>query len=97
MDSSKPYQRLLAGIPQTAGMKSGHVTLKPGESIGEHKTESRQEAIIILEGKAEIYCEGKYLFQAEKNSLVYIPPETNHDIRNNTNEYLSYVYVVSAV
>ena len=32
LNEKAEYQRLLAGEPQTCGMKSGRVYLKPGES-----------------------------------------------------------------
>jgi quercetin dioxygenase-like cupin family protein len=89
------FQRLLPGIPSTAGMKSGYVNLKPGESVGEHKTEGKEEAITILDGKADVFVEGKLLFTAGERSLVYIPPDTNHDIMNNSDKLLRYVYVVA--
>ena len=91
------FQRLLAGTPATAGMKSGCVSLQPGESVGEHKTESKEEAIIILEGTAAIYCEGAIVFTGKANDLVYMPPETNHDIQNTGQAVLKYVYVVAPV
>ncbi len=79
IQGTERYQRLLAGVPSTAAMKSGAMTLQPGESVGEHKTEGKEEAILILEGKAEVYVAGELVFTAEQDSLVYIPPETNHD------------------
>jgi mannose-6-phosphate isomerase-like protein (cupin superfamily) len=91
------YQRLLGGKPSTAGMKSGCVTLKPGESVGEHKTEGKEEAIIILEGEADVYVEGILKFTAGKENLVYIPPETSHDIRNSRDKKLRYVYITTPV
>jgi mannose-6-phosphate isomerase-like protein (cupin superfamily) len=94
---SERFQRLLPGVPATAGMKSGYVTLKPGESVGEHKTESKEESIIILEGEAQVYCGGRNIFSARQNSLVYIPPQTSHDIKNSSDKLLRYVYVVVPV
>lgn len=73
------------------------MTLQPGESVGEHKTEGKEEAILILEGKADVYVESRLVFTAEQDSLVYIPPETNHDIKNNGATRLRYVYIVSPV
>lgn len=87
------FQRLLAGIPATAGMKSGYVTLKPQESIGEHVTEDKEEAIIILEGTAEVYIQGKLFTVVQAKSLVYVPPETTHDIKNIGNGTLRYIYI----
>ncbi|HPB67285.1 MAG TPA: cupin domain-containing protein [Candidatus Omnitrophota bacterium] len=107
MDSQKPlcvrcagaekFTRLLSGRPVTAGMKSGYVTLPAGEAVGEHVTSGREEAIVILEGRADIFCGGKNIFSADAVSLVYIPPETLHNIRNAGPGRLCYVYVVSPV
>ncbi len=91
------YQRLLGGAPSTAGMKSGCVTLKPGESVGEHKTQGKEEAIIILEGEANVYVDGVLKFTAGRENLVYIPPETTHDIRNNRSKKLRYIYITAPV
>ncbi len=97
LSGQERFQRLLAGIPDTAGMKSGHITLKPTESVGAHRTQGKEEAIIVLEGEAQVFCEGRMLFAAPKGSLIYIPPETEHDIKNNAAGLLRYVYVVASV
>jgi len=97
LTGSESFKRLLPGIPFTAGMKSGYITLKPGESVGEHKTEAKEEAIIVLEGQAQVFCAGKVLFTVKERNLVYIPPETDHGIKNNGTKPLKYVYVVSPV
>ncbi|MGD2278513.1 MAG: cupin domain-containing protein [Candidatus Omnitrophota bacterium] len=89
------YRRLLGGVPDTQGMKSGYMTLSPGESVGEHSTGQKEEAIIILQGKGEISCEAKTPITAEENTLVYVPPDTKHDVKNTGKEALKYVYVVS--
>jgi quercetin dioxygenase-like cupin family protein len=91
------YQRLLSNVSDTVGMKSGYVVLKPNESIGEHNTEAKEEAIIILKGKAEVYIAGSPLFCVDENNLIYIPPQTVHDIKNISRGDLRYVYVVSII
>ncbi|MBU0502755.1 MAG: cupin domain-containing protein [Candidatus Omnitrophota bacterium] len=91
------YQRLLNGTPYTAGIKSGRVTLKPRESVGEHKTQSKEEVIIILEGEADVYVDGTLKFTAGIDNLVYIPPETSHDIRNSRSQNLRYIYITAPV
>lgn len=97
IDGDQRYKRLLSGVPSTKGIKSGYVILKSGESVGEHKTDNREEVIIILEGQADIYCEGKCIFPAQKDNLIYIPPETNHDIKNTGKNNLRYIYVVASI
>ena len=57
LKSEDKYQRLLGGAPDTCGMKSGNVLLRPGEEVGEHSTEEKEEAILILSGEAEFFIE----------------------------------------
>ncbi len=97
LEGREAYQRLLGGVPETLGMKSGHVTLAPGVSVGEHSTGPKEEAIIILRGKGELSCNGEVLATAGENTLIYIPPETAHDVKNTGPGILKYVYVVSPV
>lgn len=94
LDSKDKYQRLLAGTPDTAGMKAGFMKLTPGESVGQHSTDAREEALIILEGTAEIHIDGSALTHVPAGHLVYIPPRTQHDVRNAGAGSLQYVYVV---
>ncbi len=89
------YQRLLAGPPETLTMKSGSVVLLPGESVGEHIADSREETLIVLEGRGEIVCEGTGAMCVEEKELVYIPPGTKHDVKNTGDIPLKYVYVVA--
>ncbi len=97
LEGEQRFLRLLPGEPVTAGIKSGYTILKPGESVGEHKTEAKEEAIIVLEGECQVFCGGKLFFIARKDNLVYIPPETNHDIKNNGDKILKYVYLSAPV
>ncbi len=91
------YQRLLAGIPETEGMKSGYVVLQPGESVGAHSTAEKEEAIIILEGSLRVVVDGKPSCTAKRGELVYIPPQTVHDMTNAGADPARYVYVVAPV
>jgi len=86
---------LLRGVPQTAGMRSGFVRLKPGESVGWHTTGHHEECLVILHGTGEAMIEGQpgYTFAAPR--AVYIPPEAKHNVRNTGTEALEYVYVVA--
>jgi quercetin dioxygenase-like cupin family protein len=97
LEGNEKFTRLLAGAPETCGMKSGYVTLKPGESVGEHAADSREESIIVLEGTAEVVIAGATAFTAGAHHLIYIPPGTIHDICNSGTGPLRYVYVVTPV
>jgi mannose-6-phosphate isomerase-like protein (cupin superfamily) len=94
LDNSE-YQSLLRGEPKTCGMRSGRVFLKPGEECGEHSTGAREELLVFLSGNGQAEIEGE-LLDVGAGKVVYIPPETTHNIRNNSDaEPLSYIYCVA--
>jgi len=86
---------LLRGIPQTAGMRSGFVRLKPRGSVGWHTTGQNEEALVVLRGRGEALVEGQPGRALEAPMLVYIPPATRHNVANTGDEPLEYVYVVA--
>ena len=90
------FGRLLDSA-DTSGLRSGYVSLKPGEDIGEHSTKDREEVIIIFAGSAEIFAGKQPPFTVGKDSLVYIPPETTHNVINKGKGLLRYVYIVAPV
>jgi mannose-6-phosphate isomerase-like protein (cupin superfamily) len=86
---------LLTGVPQTAGMRSGDVRLKPGETVGEHSTGRREESLVILAGSGEVRIEGQPAQPFAAPATVYIPPATRHNVANTGSGVLEYVYVVA--
>jgi len=86
---------LLQGAPQTAGMRSGFVRLKPGETVGWHTTGKNEESLVVLRGRGEARIEGQPIRAFAAPALVYIPPATRHNVVNIGNELLEYVYVVA--
>jgi quercetin dioxygenase-like cupin family protein len=97
LEGNVRYLRLLAGVPETKGMKSGYVILQPGESVGEHSTDAKEEAIIILEGELQVFVGGKPVVAAKKDQVVHIPAHTLHDMKNIGTGAARYVYVVAPV
>jgi len=87
---------LLQGIPQTAGMRSGFVRLKPRGSVGWHTTGQNEETLVVLRGRGEALIEGQAGRAFEAPMLVYIPPATRHNVTNTGDAPLEYVYVVAA-
>jgi hypothetical protein len=86
---------LLKGIPQTVGMRSGFVRLKPGGSVGWHTTGENEEALVVLRGRGEARVEGQAGRALEAPMLAYIPPATRHNVANTGDEPLEYVYLVA--
>jgi len=91
------FLRLLGDSNKAKGLKAGLVTLKSKESIGEHKTENKEEVLIILKGSATIYYSQGKRIKAPKNSFVFIPPETQHNIKNSGSKILQYIYVTTQI
>ncbi len=86
---------LLRGAPQTTGMRSGLVRLKPAESVGWHTTGPNEEALVILQGQGEALLEGHPKLTLAGPGFAYMPPATRHNVVNTGNELLEYVYVVA--
>ncbi|OGK62063.1 hypothetical protein A2334_04320 [Candidatus Roizmanbacteria bacterium RIFOXYB2_FULL_38_10] len=80
--------------PLTIQTGSGFVLLHKGEEVGEHTTENREEVIYIIEGEAMIEMEGEKEY-LEAGSIAYIPPNKKHNVKNEADEDLKYMYVVS--
>jgi mannose-6-phosphate isomerase-like protein (cupin superfamily) len=89
------HQPLLTGPPQTKGFQSGLVVLQPGEDVGKHSTKHYEEALIILEGKGEALSDGNEPLAIEAGCLIYIPPYTEHNIKNTGTTPLKYIYLVA--
>jgi len=86
---------LLRGAPQTAGMRSGFVRLKPGETVGWHSTAQNEESLVILHGAGDALIEGQAKRSFSAPGFVYIPPATGHNFENTGREILEYIYVVA--
>lgn len=88
---------LLRGAPQTTGMRSGFVRLKPGDSVGEHSTQEHEEALVVLQGQGKAEIEGREAVPISARMLAYIPPRSRHNVTNTGKEVLEYVYVVAPI
>ncbi len=90
-------QTILDGPPQSAGLMSGLVVLKPGEEMHRHSTESNEEEVVFLSGRATLVI-GTATVEAAAGEVVYIPPRTAHEVRNaSASEELRYVWVAAPV
>lgn len=97
--SDKPeYQPLLKGVPQTCGMRSGRVYLKPGETCGRHSTEDHEEMLVFMSGRGVVLIgEEQIPHEVGAGKVCYIPPFTMHDNKNTGTEPLVYIYCVTPV
>ena len=98
LDNAEKYTRLFSTKNGTAlSFRSGCVILRESESIGEHSTDNSEEIIIILEGEGELYINGHDKIYIEKDTAVYVPPHTIHDVKNAARRCLKYVFITCSV
>lgn len=95
--STERYQRLISKDSGSSGVKAGHVILKSGENVGNHSTGEREEVIIVLKGRGEARIDKANILKIEENTMVYIQPGTDHDIKNTGTRDLEYIFVTSPV
>ena len=76
-------------------MRSGFVTLQPGENVGSHNTGEHEELLVILDGKGEIDAQGLGKKEVAGGMVVYIPPKNQHNVFCAGSGPFKYIYVVS--
>jgi quercetin dioxygenase-like cupin family protein len=69
-------------------MRNGFVRLKHGESVGWHTTGKNGEESITLEGRGETLIEGEWARACVSPRLVYLPPQTRHNVANTAEDLL---------
>jgi mannose-6-phosphate isomerase-like protein (cupin superfamily) len=84
----------LVNSSQSRSMKVSKVLLSPGEEVGEHVTEDREEIIVILRGNG-ILIDGGISIPLKEGQAHHIKQNTRHNVKNTSGEELEYVYVVS--
>ena len=97
LNDKAEYQKLLDGQPQTRGMRSGRVYIKPGQSCGRHSTKHHEELLVFLSGQGLLLIGQEDSFHVVDGKVCYIPPHTIHDVKNNGTEPLIYIYCVAPV
>ena len=75
-------------------MRSGRITLDPGEDVGEHIPYQREELIIITKGIATIIVDNKF-FELNAGETKFIPEGIRHNVVNNSDKEIEYIYVVN--
>jgi mannose-6-phosphate isomerase-like protein (cupin superfamily) len=98
LNESGDYQKLLEGEPQTCGMRSGRVYLRPAEVCGRHSTNHYEEMLVFLSGRGlALIGEEENKYPVGEGKVSYIPPHTVHNIVNTGTEPLVYIDCVAPV
>jgi mannose-6-phosphate isomerase-like protein (cupin superfamily) len=95
LDKNPEYQRLLAGEPETCGMRSGRVYLEPGKDCGQHSTKGNEELLVFLSGSGELIIGENEKYEVGFGKVSYIPPHTDHNVKNSGSEPLVYIFCVA--
>jgi quercetin dioxygenase-like cupin family protein len=91
------YQPLLTGKPQTHGMRAGRVVLSDNGCNERHTTGNHEETLVFLAGSGQVRFEGHEPIAAKAGDVVYIPPNTTHQVCADAGVELRYVYVVAPI
>ena len=91
------FLRLFGESSKLHGLASGLVTLKSQESVGLHNTQNKEEVLIILQGQAQVSYGKHSKIRVKKNTFVYIPPRTEHNLKNLGKNTLKYVYITAGI
>ena len=82
--------------PENAvALKSGFVSLGPGEDVGTHNTDLKEELIVFLEGAGEVETDKTGRIPVRAGQVAYNPPHTLHNVINTGSVPLRYIYVVT--
>ncbi|MEN6384161.1 MAG: cupin domain-containing protein [Phycisphaerales bacterium] len=95
LPNSTEYQSLLKP-PKTKALHSGRVFLNPDTDCGLHSTGNKEEMLIFLSGKGQAIIDKK-IISVEAGQFAYIPPYTEHNIVNNSDEPLIYIFCVAPI
>jgi mannose-6-phosphate isomerase-like protein (cupin superfamily) len=91
------FLRLFGESSKPRGLACGFVTLKSKESVGLHNTKNKEEALIILQGLAQLSYGKRSRIKVSKNCFIYIPPKTSHNLKNIGARLLKYIYTTAPI
>lgn len=94
LDPAPRTQMLLTGAPQTAGMRSGRVVLRTGQAMHRHSTKLNEEILVFFQGKARVVLGAEPVIM-EAGQILYVPPQTEHEVHNDWTEELRYIFTVA--
>jgi mannose-6-phosphate isomerase-like protein (cupin superfamily) len=93
--SGTEHLRILDGPPESASMRSGYVVLLPSQSVGRHSTEAFEEMVVVFGGEGEMVFGDGSVMRLKTHTVIYCPPDTEHDVRNTGEMPLRYIYMVA--
>ena len=82
--------------PESRRIKAGMVKLLPGEEVGAHVTEGREEIIVVTKGvgRLEIAGSGEKI---EEGKAYFVGEGKLHNVRNDSSKRLEYFYITAGL
>lgn len=93
----RDHKMVIGPIPEMLGCRSmcaGTADFPPQSHAPAHVHDKSEEVIYVLSGEGEIYMDGKPE-KLRPGTWVYIPTNTTHSIKNDSQEVMKVVYVFS--
>ncbi len=90
------YQSLIKP-PKTYGLHSGRVYLLPGADCGRHTTGPQEEVLVFLSGTGIAAIGDNQELKIGQGKILYVPPQTIHNIKNTSDKPLIYIFCVTGV
>ncbi len=78
---------------EAEGFGTGIKILKPGEITETHNTGKSREIVICLDGTISVQKEKAQEITLGINEMTFIPPDTKHEIKNQTDKNATYIFV----
>lgn len=92
IDESTSRMSILKSNANSIKLHSGYVLLKSKEEVGLHDSKNYEELIIVLEGEGKFVSDRAELY-FKKGNIIYCPPNTKHNVINESQKELKYIYV----
>lgn len=83
-------------LGETKKLASSHVSVQVGGKVPMHVHDDEEQTYYVLSGRGEIELGGE-VHPLERDTFVFIPLHTEHEVRNLGDEPLNYVYFVAFV
>lgn len=89
-DDRVRYKKLLTGLKEVKGFNLIIGNIKPGGGTRSHVHDNRGEVYYIIRGKAKFQI-GNEDFEADDGTAIYVPPATEHAMKNHGNTDLKLI------
>jgi len=96
LNGRRQFKRIFGNSGKRKGLSSGFVILKKGCLVGVHNTAKKEEILIVLYGKVQVSIAGEH-FTLKDKMVLYIPPNTLHNVKNIGAGLSKYLYVTATV